>query len=409
MQLKRYLVLVTAVFYLCGAQAQKPNIIIQYINTYKDIAISEMQRTGVPAAIKLAQGIHETMAGTSDLVLRSNNHFGIKCKSTWQGGKVYHDDDLKGECFRSYGSAMDSYKDHSDFLKNGTRYASLFKLDPTDYKGWAYGLKKAGYATNVRYPQILINLIETYNLEEYTLIAMGKAKPMDETLAATDKNKEGVGAPATTIVQTSNVLPAAFTPLPAPQYPDGEFTINRTKVVFAKKGASLLALAEYYHMSLGRLLDFNDMTEGEGDILEEDQLIFLQRKRKTCDNEFHIVQMGEDIYEIAQREGIRYESVLALNLLHDGMEPAVGEKISLQKKMEHRPLLLSEKPNVLIEAVSNNASLQQPLLAKHVVQTKETLYSIAKKYSVDVETLKKWNNLPDLNVKIGQELVIYKN
>src|SRR4051812_29670451 len=144
--------------------AQNSEIVRQYIVSYKDIAIEEMQRTGVPAAITLAQGIHETEAGTSDLVRASNNHFGIKCKGDWTGPTVYHDDDARGECFRKYDDPRDSYKDHSDFLKNRPNYASLFNLDPTDYEAWAYGLKKAGYATNPKYPQILIKLIKDYNL-----------------------------------------------------------------------------------------------------------------------------------------------------------------------------------------------------------------------------------------------------
>lgn len=411
MQLKRLVVLFSVLFCVYFAHAQKPDVIIQYINTYKDAAISEMKRTGVPAAIKLAQGIHETMAGTSDLVLKSNNHFGIKCKDTWQGNKVYHDDDAKGECFRSYSSAMDSYKDHSNFLRGSTRYAFLFTLDPTDYKAWAYGLKKAGYATNIRYSQILINLIETYNLEEYTLIALGKAKPTDEGLANATANDNPSNIPVTTVQFVKNVQPLTAVAAPEPQYPDGEFTINNTKVTYVKKGTSLLALAEYYRMSLSRLLDFNDMQQDEGDILEEDQLIYLQRKRKTSDDEFHVVQMGEDLYDIAQKEGIRYESLLALNLLQDGMEPAVGEKISLQKKLSERPALLTEKSTVVINAANNNASLQQPQqpTAKHIVQTKETLYSIAKKYNVNVEQIKSWNNLQDMNLKIGQELIIHRN
>jgi LysM repeat protein len=137
-----------------------------------------MKRSGVPASITLAQGILETDAGKSDLVLSSNNHFGIKCKSIWKGEKVYHDDDSKGECFRKYPKASDSYMDHSDYLRSGTRYASLFKLDAENYKGWAKGLKAAGYATNPRYADILINYIEKYNLNQYTLIAMGKLEPI---------------------------------------------------------------------------------------------------------------------------------------------------------------------------------------------------------------------------------------
>src|SRR3954469_12506216 len=124
----------------------------QYVETYKDMAIREMKRMGIPAAITLAQGILETENGNSALVLKSNNHFGIKCKSSWSGGSVSHDDDANGECFRKYNSAEDSYRDHSNFLRGSDRYAFLFKLSPTDYKGWAYVLKKAGYATNLLIP-----------------------------------------------------------------------------------------------------------------------------------------------------------------------------------------------------------------------------------------------------------------
>src|SRR6476620_8404729 len=120
------LVAVIAVFAVVRLQAQPGADILEYINTYKSLAIQEMIRTGVPASITLAQGIHETSAGKSDLVLKSNNHFGIKCKSTWTGGKVYHDDDAAGECFRQYSVPLDSYKDHSDFLKNSPRYSFLF-------------------------------------------------------------------------------------------------------------------------------------------------------------------------------------------------------------------------------------------------------------------------------------------
>lgn len=156
--------------------AQRADLVIAYISSYKDLAISEMQRTGVPASITLAQGIFESTAGTSELVMASNNHFGIKCKDTWTGESVKHDDDLKQECFRKYPTALDSYKDHSDFLKTRSHYAFLFKIDPSDYKGWAYGLKKAGYATNPKYPMALIKLIEDYNLNEYTLLALQAPK-----------------------------------------------------------------------------------------------------------------------------------------------------------------------------------------------------------------------------------------
>jgi hypothetical protein len=155
---------------------------VLYVNTYKALAIAEEQRSGIPASIILAQGLHESEAGTSELCKKSNNHFGIKCKDDWTGGVVYHDDDSRQECFRAYATAEDSYRDHSEFLKRGTRYAFLFQLEPTDYEGWAYGLKKAGYATNIRYSQILIKFIKDYNLQQYTLIATGKMKPGEEVV-----------------------------------------------------------------------------------------------------------------------------------------------------------------------------------------------------------------------------------
>jgi hypothetical protein len=159
--------------FACNAAfGQTSQVVRDYIARFRDIAIAEMQRTGVPASITLAQGILETEAGRSPLVIKSNNHFGIKCKTEWRGEYVTHDDDAKGECFRKYNDPAESYKDHSDFLKNRAYYAPLFKLDVKDYEGWAYGLKKAGYATNPKYPQLLIKLIRDYDLQQYTMMAL---------------------------------------------------------------------------------------------------------------------------------------------------------------------------------------------------------------------------------------------
>jgi flagellum-specific peptidoglycan hydrolase FlgJ len=143
----------------------------EYIFLYKEIAIQEMKRCGIPASIKLAQGILESGFGNSNLAKKSNNHFGIKCKNEWKGKKVYHTDDLPNECFRKYDSVIESYIDHSDFLRNRKHYEFLFSLDPLDYKSWAYGLKKAGYATNPKYAENLIRIIEEYNLNQYSIIS----------------------------------------------------------------------------------------------------------------------------------------------------------------------------------------------------------------------------------------------
>ncbi len=393
-----------------GLQAQQSQEVINYINTYRDIAIAEMQRTGVPAAIKLAQGIHETQAGTSELVRKSNNHFGIKCKASWTGDKVYHDDDARGECFRSYTQAEQSYKDHSDFLKGSQRYASLFQLDPTDYKSWANGLRKAGYATNYRYAQIIIKLIEDYNLEQYTLIAMGKLPPVNEALVsnkATSGNTSSVVIQALAPVVTGDAADKELLELtpspPAPSYPAGPFTINSTKVVYVKEGTALLAVAEEHHISFARLLDFNDLNDG--DVVKTAQLIFLQRKRKTGATPFHVVQPGETLYYICQAEGIRLETLLTNNFLTEKNQPATGEKLYLQGTAPAKPLLAAEKKTIIKEAVMPAAPVTTDVTT-HTVQTKETLYSISKKYGVSMDQLKAWNRLDTADVKIGQQLLI---
>jgi LysM repeat protein len=372
----------------------------------------------VPAAIKLAQGIHETQAGTSELVRKSNNHFGIKCKNSWTGDKVYHDDDARGECFRSYAEPEQSYRDHSDFLKGSPRYAFLFQLDPTDYKAWANGLRQAGYATNYRYAQILVKLIEEYNLEQYTLIALGKLPAVNDALVANDANGKTTasGATSSIVIQalnptvTGDAAPKELLDtkikMAHPDYPEGAFSINNTKCVFVKTGTALLAVAEEHHISFARLLDFNDLFDG--DIAREDQLIYLQRKRKTGANAFHVVQPGETLYYICQAEGIRMESLLAYNLLTDKMQPAPGEKLYLQEAAPARPLLADEKKAILKEAAFEPVRRTTDSTT-HIVQTKETLYSISKKYGVSLEQIKSWNKLDSLDLKIGQQLLIHSN
>ncbi|MEO5684250.1 MAG: glucosaminidase domain-containing protein [Chitinophagaceae bacterium] len=394
-----------------GVKAQQTEVVANYINAYRNIAVEEEQRTGVPAAIKLAQGIHETQAGTSELVRKSNNHFGIKCKSSWTGEKVYHDDDARGECFRSYTQPEQSYRDHSDFLKGSPRYAFLFQLDPTDYKAWANGLRKAGYATNYRYAQILIRLIEEYSLEQYTLIAIGKLPVPDEMLAAANTGSntssvliQAVSPAITNAPVIKDITEPAISALPAPAYPAGEFSINNAKVVYVKQGTALLTIAEDHHISFARLLDFNDLFDG--DVIRKDQLIFLQRKRKTGSTPFHIVQPGETMYYICQAEGIRLESLLENNLMTSSMQPAPGEKLYLQNTAAARPLLVQEKKAILKE-VAFEAVTASTDSTTHTVQLKETLYSISKKYGVSLDQLKTWNKLDTLDLKIGQQLLIH--
>lgn len=327
-KMKSLFVVITTITTL-HSSGQKQEKVLDYISQYKDLAITEMQRTGVPASITLAQGIHESGAGASKLAMASNNHFGIKCKSNWTGESVKHDDDARGECFRKYPSSEDSYKDHSDFLKNGQRYAFLFSLEPTDYEGWAYGLKKAGYATNPKYPQVLIKLVEDYQLQEYTLIAMGKGSfPANEDIVETENKDLEINQINKTEIEETGIVS---------NYPEGEFKINETRVVFVKKGTSFLSVAKKYEVDLSRLFDFNDMNPAID--LEKDQLIYIQRKRKTGNEEYHIVNSKETLHEIAQLQAIRLESLLELNWLKNNEMPAIGERLSLKTKSDRMPKL----------------------------------------------------------------------
>jgi len=288
----------------------------QYIDAYKDIAISEMLRSGVPASITLAQGLLETENGNSDLVKKSNNHFGIKCKSSWDGERVYHDDDASGECFRKYNTAEESYKDHSDFLKGRSHYAFLFKLDPTNYKGWAYGLKKAGYATNPRYPQMLIKSIEDFNLNQYSLAALTK---MDSgQLSAQEKAN----------VDSSAAL-------------SNTKSINGVKAVFALKGTSLLAIAIKNNISLASLLEYNGL-KNDG-MLDQDGWILLEDKKnkllvdrffpnRHAKNNAHIheVKPKEGLYSISKKYSVSVKDLKEWNNLQSD-DLQVGQKLIISK------------------------------------------------------------------------------
>lgn len=345
-----------------------------YIDQYKDLAISEMKRSGVPAAITLAQGILETESGNSDLLKRSNNHFGIKCKSNWTGPSVSHDDDAQGECFRAYDNAEASYRDHSDFLRNSSRYSFLFDLDPADYKGWAYGLKKAGYATNIKYANTLISYIEQYNLEQYTLAGMLHGLNGDEYKIA-----QGNISPEKTLPVTSDAVPSNSWII---------YTLNRTKAINADAGTSLLAIAEKFHVRLSKLLEYNDL-ESDG-ILQNAQIIFLEKKPVSGEQPSVTINTQKSAYTVSQENGIQLVSLCAYNNLKRSDNIASGTTVYLQPQ--------------------SNAQTQQKTkeTVYHVVAPKEGLYGISKKYSVSVDQLRQWNGLQNNNLQTGQKLLIHQ-
>lgn len=343
---KLTLTLLSSILLLSSAFGQSDKLRIQsYINLYKELAISEMLRTGVPASVTLAQGILETAGGQSDLASIANNHFGIKCKSDWTGETMSHDDDAKNECFRKYSSVEESYKDHSDFLRTRPMYAFLFKLDPTDYEGWAKGLKKAGYATSSTYAQQLIRLIVENNLQSFTLLAMQRKEMGDDLFVTARTNETQEELSESRDKRSEANENAATKPKVAlkekavtSNYPlNSIFNINEAKVIYAEAGTSLLAVADTYKVGLKKLLEFNDLEQT--DILTTNQLIFLQKKAKKGVKDVHIVEQNESIHDIAQKEGVQLSAIMEFNGLQKGMQPANGEKIYLKYPAPSSPRL----------------------------------------------------------------------
>ena len=358
----------------------------EYVATYKDAAIAQMKRLGVPASIILAQGILETENGNSDLVRKSNNHFGIKCKSTWTGMSVTHTDDAPNECFRKYNTAEESYRDHSDYLFNTPRYASLFQLSATDYKGWAYGLKRAGYATNPRYPQILIGNIEKYNLQQYNSLD-GAERIVGNPVASNITSSVITKSPPSEVVaetpKENNVFKKIFS---GRKNRDNQF-FNRLKAVMVFKGTSLLAIATENEIPLVKLLEFNDLKE-DG-LLKEDQWIYLEKKHKEGNRDTYTALQNESLYGISQNNAVQLTLLAQYNQMSEQSKVKAGTIIKLRSGVK-----VSAQPEAAIKT--------------HEVQAKEGLYSIAKKYNVSVDDLKEWNQLNSDDLKMGQQLIIAK-
>lgn len=363
----------------------------EYVQKYKDIAIEEMKRMGVPAAITLAQGLLETQNGNSDLLKESNNHFGIKCKSTWTAETVSHDDDAPGECFRKYKTDEDSYRDHSNFLRGNDRYAFLFKLDPSDYKAWAYGLRKAGYATNPKYPQILIKYIEDNNLEQYTDEALNDVPHFDASKYADDTES----APAETVDNNDADLSKPM-----------NLTINGSKALFVPKGTSLLAVATEHNINLEKLLTINDLTN-DG-LLQKGQYIFLEKKQKEGKQDFCIAQQNESLYDISQKYGVILENLYTYNNLTANDYIVAGTKIFLKPQLVLKQVAMATNQPEDIEAKTQNQPGSSLNTITYTVHPKESLYAISKKYGVTVDDIKKWNNLKSDHLQPGQQLIISK-
>ena len=274
-----------------------------YIEKYSSLAVEEMYRTGVPASITLAQGLLESGNGQSRLAVKGNNHFGIKCHNTWTGAKVYHDDDRKGECFRKYDSPEESFRDHSDFLRYRDRYKFLFDLELTDYRSWAYGLKTAGYATDPKYPEKLIRLIEEYRLYEYDT-----QKPEQTTHHVEPQ----VPASPTVIEQVQPLSPRqreTFSFALSRQM----YSLNGVPFVYASEGETYASIAKANRLFLKEILKFNDLKE-EKDLVPG-TVVYLQKKKKkaAAGLEKYVVEGSQDLRSISQRFAIRLDKLCKLN------------------------------------------------------------------------------------------------
>jgi LysM repeat protein len=299
--------------------------VAMYTSLYAAEAMQEMSRTGIPASITLSQGIIESDYGRSRLATKANNHFGIKCHSDWKGGRIYHDDDKRGECFRKYKSANESFRDHSDFLVYGSRYSFLFDLPTDDYKGWAKGLKKAGYATNPKYASMLIRTIEENQLYEYDRAISGKGGKKKSTgqieisYYETDPDIEDIDV---LVTNSGSVRLSSRNRI---------LERNRIQYIMVKEGDTYESLAKEFDLLSWEIFRYNDLPDES--ILIPGQLVYLQPKRNKAEagKDFHVVMEGETMYTISQLYGIKLKTLYEKNGLVPGRNPAVGTELWLRK------------------------------------------------------------------------------
>jgi LysM repeat protein len=433
-----------------------------YIKRYKKIAMREMERTGVPASIKLAQGILESDAGKSKLARSANNHFGIKCGSRWNGEEYFKEDDdyddrgkLIKSCFRQYRNADASFVAHSEFLRDPAksfRYGFLFRLDPVDYRSWAEGLRRSGYATNPNYPKLLITLIERYNLNQYDQSSVVVEEP-EVVITPVEELQRG-------ILRTNDV----------------SYFINDAPI-------SVTEVARQVDVSVGRLLEYNENLRQEAQEVKPGDRIYLQKKRKSYRGReaYHVTEEGENLFDIAQRYGLRLDKLAKRNRMPETSDPATGEKVKLRgSKLRSAPRLEGERdetlpptptvptddsgriivddptdtqtttpqptyppnnprpntnvppsnpnppttttprpnPPVVNPPVTNPTTtpvITPPVTTPttpsngtsnqyHSVSAGETLYAISRKYGITVDALKQLNRLTGNNISIGQRL-----
>jgi LysM repeat protein len=437
----------------------------EYIQKYKHIAVREMKRSRIPASITLAQGILESGMGTSILATKGNNHFGIKCHKEWTGKSMKHTDDAPNECFRVYENPEESYIDHSHFLTSRPRYAELFNLSTTDYKGWAHGLKKAGYATNPRYGDMLIDVIERHQLFVYDQpISIEEMEAQRNVIKQREKEElivlQNKTAPIGTYDRSVQVSVPSSKPVVDLKEASASagsvvFLNNDIKVVKVREGETIKSLSDFHKILPSKLLDYNDLKPKAQ--LQPGQLIYLQPKKTKAARKTHLVLAHEDLWSISQAYGIKLSKLYERNLMRPGEEPAPGAMIYLNKVAPKKPALRpknykapqdavtvsiatsksqpetpasvkmpeavvtkAEPPRTTIgqiieqqaerpvETTQSSHSKTQQVLT-HTVQKGDTLYNLSKRYNVSIAQIKEWNRMIDENIKLGQELIIFQH
>lgn len=307
----------------------KSKAALDYIEKYKDVAMREMQEYKIPASITLAQGLLESGNGNSELAKKSNNHFGIKCHKSWTGKRTYHDDDEKGECFRVYDCPEDSYRDHSIFLSQGQRYAFLFDLKITDYKGWAKGLKKAGYATLPVYANVLIKLIDDYNLTQYDqLVVKGKFK-YKNTKDKGQKTKDERRKSENNLIYT----PYKITDAEVVDKTTDERYIrenNNVKFIYAKEGETVYQLADMLGIYDYQIIKYNNL--GKRTVLKDNEIIYIEPKKNKAMRryKYHTIQKGETLSHVSRLYAVKLKSIFKMNDMDENTILHVGDNIRLR-------------------------------------------------------------------------------
>ncbi|MDG5798972.1 glucosaminidase domain-containing protein [Marinilabiliaceae bacterium ANBcel2] len=281
----------------------------EYIETYKAWAVNDMQRTGIPASIKLAQGILESGSGNSHLAKNAKNHFGIKCHRDWEGARTYHHDDARNECFRKYDNPLSSFEDHSEFLTGRDRYAGLFELATTDYKGWAHELSRAGYATNPSYARLLIKIIEDNELYKLD-------QDISETARRSRRATQRHDASGDLIIDPYERRPVSYN--------------NGVKYIELLPGDNFKIIADMFDLREWELPEYNDLPR-DADI-SKFRILYIERKRRNShpDHPEHRMKEGETLFDVSQQYGVRLNRLYRYNDLQEGEEPDSGDIIKLR-------------------------------------------------------------------------------